>query len=350
MKTHDLDKNGLVNNIDWGNLPFGYYKTDYNLRCYYNNGTWSDPEVSESEYINLHIASTCLHYGQQAFEGLKAYRGRDDKIRLFRWRDNAKRMQHSAKGIMMPEVPQSLFEECIFRAVKLNKHYVPPYESGATLYIRPLLIGTTPEIGVKPSDAYVFMVFVSPEGPYFKEGFKPADYMICRDFDRAAPQGTGNLKVGGNYAASLQSLMMANEKGFNSVIYLDPKEKKYIDECGPSNFFAIKGNTYVTPKSQSILPSVTNKSLMEMARHLGMNVEERKIPVEELATFDEAGGCGTAAVISPIRKIVDPETNKIYEYSKDDKPGPVCEKLYHKLTNIQYGDEEDKFGWIDIVE
>jgi branched-chain amino acid aminotransferase len=226
---------------------------------------------------------------------------------------------------------------------------VPPYNSGATLYIRPLLIGITAEIGVKPSDEYLFMVFVSPEGPYFKEGFKPADYIIFREFDRAAPLGTGNLKVGGNYAASLLSLTKASSMGYNSVIYLDPKEKKYIDECGPSNFFAIKGDTYITPESASILPSVTNKSLMQMASHMGMKVEKRKVHVDELETFDEVGGCGTAAVISPIGKIIDPDNNKTYVFSKDGKPGPVSEKLYRKLTAIQFGDEEDIFGWIDIV-
>lgn len=348
MKKNKLN-NHLVQNINWSNLPFGYYKTDYNIRCYYKEGKWGELEVSDSEYINLHMASTCLHYGQESFEGLKAYRGKDDQIRLFRWRENAKRMQRSAKGIMMPEVPQDIFEEAIIKAVHLNKHYVPPYDSGATLYIRPLLIGITAEIGVKPSNEYLFMVFVSPEGPYFKEGFKPADYIIFREFDRAAPLGTGNLKVGGNYAASLLSLTKASKMGYNSVIYLDPKEKKYIDECGPSNFFAIKGDTYITPESSSILPSVTNKSLMQMASHMGMKVEKRKVHVEELETFDEVGGCGTAAVISPIGKIIDPDNNKTYVFSKDGKPGPISEKLYRKLTAIQFGDEEDIFGWIDIV-
>ncbi len=348
MKKNKLN-NHLVQNINWSNLPFGYYKTDYNIRCYYKDGKWGELEVSDSEYINLHMASTCLHYGQESFEGLKAYRGKDDQIRLFRWRENAKRMQRSAKGIMMPEVPREIFEEAIIKAVHLNKHYVPPYDSGATLYIRPLLIGITAEIGVKPSNEYLFMVFVSPEGPYFKEGFKPADYIIFREFDRAAPLGTGDLKVGGNYAASLLSLNKAGKMGYNSVIYLDPKEKKYIDECGPSNFFAIKGDTYITPESSSILPSVTNKSLMQMASSMGMKVEKRKVHVDELETFDEVGGCGTAAVISPIGKIIDPDNNKTYVFSKDGKPGPVSEKLYRRLTAIQFGDEEDVFGWIDIV-
>jgi branched-chain amino acid aminotransferase len=339
-----------MKNIDWTNLPFGYYKTDYNVRSYYKDGQWSDLEVSDSEYFSIHMASTCLHYGQEAFEGLKAYRGQDDKIRLFRWQENAKRIRHSAQGILMPDIPDNLFFNAIKKAVQLNNHYVPPYNSGATLYIRPLLIGITPEIGVKPSNEFMFIVFVSPEGPYFKEGFKPADYIICRSHDRAAPLGTGNFKVGGNYAASLKSLMEAVKKGYNSVVYLDPKEKKYIDECGPSNFFAIKKNTYITPDSPSILPSVTNKSLMEMAQSMGMKVEKRKVPVTELSSFEEAGGCGTAAVISPIRKIFDPDFDIVYEFSRDNKPGPVSVELYRKLTAIQYGDEEDIFGWIDIID
>ena len=194
------------------------------------------------------------------------------------------------------------------------------------------------------------MVFVMPVGPYFKEGFKPVNIMLCRDFDRAAPRGTGHIKVGGNYAASLASLEKAHTDGYSTALYLDACEKKYIDEAGPANFFGIKGNTYVTPDSRSILPSITNKSLQDLARDMGMKVEKRPVPVEELEEFDEAGACGTAAVISPIGKIVDPEKNKIYEISKNGKPGPVCTKLYERLISIQYGDAPDSFGWIEIVE
>jgi branched-chain amino acid aminotransferase len=193
-------------------------------------------------------------------------------------------------------------------------------------------------------------VFVTPVGPYFKEGFKPGDVIIYREYDRAAPLGTGNIKVGGNYAASLAAQNRARKEGFNAVLYLDPKEKKYIDECGPANFFAIKGNTYITPKSNSILSSVTNKSLMKLAEDMGMTVEVRPVEVNELDTFDEVGQCGTAAVISPINRVVDSNKNKTYEFCKDGKPGPVSEKLYKKLTAIQYGDEKDQFGWIDFVE
>jgi branched-chain amino acid aminotransferase len=336
--------------IDWKTLPFSFIKTDYNVRCYFRDGKWGKLEVSNSDQLTMPIASTCLHYGQESFEGLKAYRGQDGKIRIFRWNENAKRMINSAKGVLMEPVPEEIFHDAVCQAVKLNERFVPPYGSGATLYIRPLLIGVSPIIGVSPSIDYLFMVFVSPVGPYFKSGFKPGDYLICREFDRAAPLGTGTYKVGGNYAASLKSLSVAKEKGYTSVIYLDPKEKKYLDECGPSNFFAIKNNTYITPKSTSILPSVTNMSLIDLAKDMGLKVEARQVPVEELETFEEAGGCGTAAVISPIRKIVDEDKNKTYLYGNQQDAGPVCTALYQRLTAIQFGDEDDKFGWVEIIK
>ncbi|MBN1949613.1 MAG: branched-chain amino acid aminotransferase [Bacteroidales bacterium] len=339
-----------MENIDWKNLPFAYKKTDFNVRSYFKNGEWGEILVSDSEFINMHMASTCLHYGQEIFEGLKAYSGMDGKIRLFRWEENAKRMINSARGILMQEVPVELFREAVFKAVRLNEKYVPPYGFGATLYIRPFLVGLGPEVGVKAAKEYLFVVFVTPVGPYFRDGFAPVDIMICRKFDRAAPRGTGSYKVGGNYAASLQSLKEAHMAGFGTTLYLDACEKKYIDEAGPANFFGIKGNTYVTPKSNSILPSITNMSLMQLAEDEGMKVERRLIPVEELSEFDEVGACGTAAVITPIRKIVDPDTNKIYEYGDKNEPGPVCKRLYQHLTAIQTGDIEDKFGWISYLE
>ena len=340
----------MTQNINWGELPFGYQKTDYNVRCYYRNGKWGELEVSSSEIINIHMAATSLHYGQEAFEGMKAFTGKDGKIRLFRWQENAKRLANSARGIRMAEVPEDLFLAAVKKAIKLNLKYVPPYGSGASLYIRPLLIGTGAEVGVKPANEYLFMIFVTPVGPYFKEGFKPVDMMINRDFDRAAPLGTGSIKVGGNYAASLNALNEAHEKGFASAIFLDAKEKKYIDECGPANFFAIKGNTYVTPKSDSILPSITNMSLITLAEDLGLNVERRKMTVEELADFDEAGACGTAAVISPIKRIVDEKADRVYDFDNNGEPGPISVKLYENLLGIQTGDKEDKFNWVTIVE
>jgi branched-chain amino acid aminotransferase len=336
--------------FDWKNLPFGYIKTDFNIRCKFKDGKWGELEVSDSEYIDIHIAATGLHYGQEAFEGMKAYMGKDGKIRVFRWGENAKRLISSAEGVKMAPVPVELFKEAVFRAVYLNKRFVPPFGSGASLYIRPLLYGSGAEVGVKPASEYTFIVFVTPVGPYFKGGIKPVNMMICRDVDRAAPLGTGTFKVGGNYAASLRAIVKAKDEGYGSTIFLDAREKKYIDECGPANFFGIKDNCYITPKSESILNSITNMSLIEIAQSIGMKTERRRIPVEELSTFEEAGACGTAAVISPINKIVDPDVNKIYEYCKDGKPGAATLKLYNKLVGIQNGDVADEFGWMTEVE
>ena len=335
--------------IDWKNLSFGYIKTDYNVRCYYRDGKWGEVEVCSEETIPMHMAAVCLHYGQEAFEGMKAYRCPDGHVRVFRTEENAARMQSTARGLLMPEVSTEMFNSMIDRVVRLNERWIPPYESGATLYIRPLLIGTSPQVGVHPSSEYLFVIFVTPVGPYFKGGFSTNPYVITRDYDRSAPLGTGCYKVGGNYAASLKANQWAHEQGYSCEFYLDAKEKKYIDECGAANFFGIKDNTYVTPKSTSILPSVTNKSLMQLAEDLGMKVERRQIPEEELATFEEAGACGTAAVISPIERIDDPETGRSYVFSKDGKPGPISTKLFNKLIAIQYGTEPDVHGWTRIV-
>jgi branched-chain amino acid aminotransferase len=296
------------------------------------------------------MAATCLHYGQESFEGLKAFRSKDGKIRIFRMRDNALRMQDSSRGTMMAELPVELFEEAVVKAVKLNERFIPPYESGAALYIRPVLFGSGAQIGVKPATEYMFILFVSPVGPYFKGGFQTTPFVIMREFDRSAPLGMGKFKVGGNYAASLVAGQKAHEMGYSNIFYLDAKEKKFIDECGAANFFGIKNNTYVTPKSSSILPSITNKSLMQLALDLGMTVENRPVPVEELSEFEEAGACGTAAVISPIERIDDYDKQLTYVFSKDGKPGPVCEKLYNKLRAIQYGEEPDTHGWVTVVE
>ena len=339
-----------MENLNWSELGFGYIKTDYNVRCYYRDGKWGELEVSSSEIINIHMAATCLHYGQESFEGLKAFRGKDGKIRVFRMDENAKRMQSSSRGIKMAELPVEMFEEAVRKVVKLNERFVPPYESGAALYIRPLMIGLGAQVGVKPAPEYMFMIFVTPVGPYFKGGFQPSKVCVLREYDRAAPNGTGTIKVGGNYAASLRANKKAHDLGYSCEFYLDAKEKKYIDECGAANFFGIKDNTYITPKSSSILPSITNKSLMQLAEDMGIKVERRPIPEEELETFEEAGACSTAAVISPIQRIDDLENGKSYVISKDGKPGPICTKLYNKLRGIQYGDEPDTYGWISIIE
>ena len=338
-----------MTNIDWKNLAFGHLKTDYNVRCYYRNGEWGELEVSSSEEIPIHMAATCLHYGQEAFEGLKAFRGKDDKLRVFRMEENAKRLQKSCEGIMMAEFPVEKFKEAVRQAVKLNERFVPPYGTGASLYIRPLIIGTGPQVGVKPADEYLFIIFVTPVGPYFKGGFKTTPFVVTRKYDRAAPLGTGTYKIGGNYAASLRAGTEAVSMGYSNVFYLDAIEKKYIDECGAANFFGIRNDTYITPKSDSILPSITNKSLMQLAEHLGMKVERRPVGIEELETFEEAGACGTAAVISPIEKIDDLDNNKQYIFSKDGQPGPWSTKLFKLLQGIQYGEEEDIFNWCEII-
>ena len=300
-----------MKDIAWSELSFGYMPTDYNVRCCYRNGKWGEIEVCSDE--------------------------------------NAARLQSTCRGIMMPELPTELFVEMAKKVVRLNQEYIPTYESGATLYLRPLLIGTSAQVGVHPAEEYMFLIFATPVGPYFKGGFSTNPYVIIRDFDRSAPLGTGIYKVGGNYAASLRANHLAHEKGYACEFYLDAKEKKYMDECGAANFFGIKNNTYVTPKSTSILPSITNKSLMQLAEDFGMTVERRQIPEEELATFEEAGACGTAAVISPISYIDDLDTGQRFTFSKDGKPGPVSTKLYNHLRGIQYGTEEDKHGWTTVV-
>jgi branched-chain amino acid aminotransferase len=296
------------------------------------------------------MAATCLHYGQEAFEGLKAYRGKDDKIRIFRVEENANRMAQTAEYIRMIPPPIELFVEMVKKVVSLNKEFVPPYGTGATLYIRPLLIGTGPQVGVKPSNEYLLIMFVTPVGPYYKSGFTPIDVIIERNSDRAAPLGTGHIKVGGNYAGSLIAQEKAYKLGFSASLYLDAIEKRYIDEAGTANFYAIKNNTYITPHSHSILPSITNKSLLQLAEHLGIKTERRKIDIAELPTFEETGACGTAAVISPIDKIVDAENNVTYQYCKNGKPGPVSIKLYENLRGIQFGDIADPFNWVTIID
>ena len=336
--------------LDWNNIGFGYIPTDYNVRCYYKDGKWGEIEVSSSEIINIHMAATSLHYGQEIFEGLKAFRGKDGKIRIFRVEENANRIRQSAEGIKMAPVPVELFKEMVEKVVKLNERFIPPYGTGASLYIRPLELGMTANIGVKPSKEYLFMIMVSPVGPYFKEGFKPTNICIMREFDRVAPKGTGRWKVGGNYAASLEAGERAHELGYSAVLYLDPKEKKYIDECGPANFFAIKDGKYVTPASESILPSVTNKSLQQIAKDFGIEVEWRHMPLEELAEIDEAAACGTAAVASPIAEIHDLDTNVKYVVAKDGQPGPITTKLYNELRAIQLGEVEDVHGWNTVLD
>ena len=333
--------------LDWKNLSFGYLKTDYNIRSYFRNGAWTTPEMTSDETVNLHMAATGLHYGQEAFEGLKAFRGVDGQVRIFRADENGKRLASSAEYLRMAVPPLELFIDMVKQVVKANERFIPPYGTGASLYIRPVLFGSGPQVGVKPADEYLLIIFVTPVGPYYKEGFNPIRVIIDRDHDRAAPLGTGHIKAGGNYGASLISSEEAHDKGYPSVLYLDAKEKKHIDECGAANFFGIRDGRYITPKSHSVLPSITNMSLMTLAADLGLKVESRPVEAEELSTFSEAGACGTAAVISPIGSIYDPETNHTYTYNNGE-PGEWSKKLYHKLRAIQYARMEPGSGIVRI--
>ena len=338
-----------MENIDWKELGFGYLKTDWNARSTWRDGAWSPLQITRDEYLTLHMAATCLHYGQEAFEGLKAFRGVDGKVRIFRLEENAKRMIRTAEYTMMAPPTIELFREACVEMVRRNERFIPPYGTGASLYIRPLLIGSGPQVGVKPATEYMFVVFVTPVGPYYKTGFKPIAVMVDRHHDRSAPHGTGFVKVGGNYAASLLSGDIAHKAGYPSALYLDSAEKKYIDESGAANFFAIRDGVYITPKSPSILPSITNMSLRQLAADFGLAVEERPVEYAELPTFEEAGSCGTAAVISPIGKVYDPDEGKTYTFGDGVTPGPWCVKLYEALRGIQFGEREDIHGWNTVL-
>ncbi len=335
-------------NLDWPNLDFGYRDTDANIRYTWRDGSWGSGVLTAERTIALHIAATCLHYGQECFEGMKAYETKSGDVVLFRPEANAARITRSCEKIYMPAVPEKMFLEAVTKVVNANRRFVPPYGTGASLYIRPLVIGTGAEVGVKPAREYLFLVLVTPVGPYFKTGFKPMDMLVVEDVDRAAPLGVGDVKVGGNYAAGLRAGVPAKKRGFTDAIYLDAKEKKYIDECGPANFFAItKAGQYVTPESPSILPSITNMSLITLAEEMGLRPQRRHVPIEEIFDFTEAGCCGTATVITPIRSITWRDRKVVY--AKDDKPGKHCLALFNKLTAIQIGDEPDRYGWVHRV-
>ena len=335
-------------NIDWKNLGFDYVKTNVNARFYYKDGVWSEMEITDDEYIKMHMSTTCLHYGLECFEGLKAFRGVDGKVRLFRADENAKRMQASARKLCLPVPSVEMFVDACREVVSRNIDFVPPYESGASLYLRPVLIGSKVGLGVKASPEAMFIVFCSPVGPYFKGGMKPIKVVVDRMQDRAAPRGTGDIKAGGNYASSILSGEKAHDMGYSNVMYLDATEHKYIEECGAANFFGIMNGTYVTPKSPSILPSITNKSLRTLAEDMGLKVEERPVAVDELGEFEEAGACGTAAVISPIESVYDLDTDVKVSYGGE--VGKWSLALYNSLQDIQYGRAEDKFGWTIVVE
>jgi len=330
-------------NIDWSALGFDYHKTDWNIRYVFSDGKWSAMEVSDDEYIKMHMSSFCLHYGLELFEGLKAFCGVDGKVRIFRVADNARRLRASAERLCLPVPSVEMIVEGCKEVVRRNKAYIPPYGTGASLYIRPVMFGTSVGLGVKPAKEAMLVIYASPVGAYFKEGIKPIKVALDREQDRAAPRGTGDVKVGGNYAASIYSGQNAHNLGYSNVLYLDAATHSHIEEFGAANFFGIKEGRYITPKSPSILPSITNMSLRQLAADLGLTVEERTVPLEELSTFEEVGACGTAAVISPVSKIFDMQTNKVYEYGEE--VGPVSMKLFTLLQDIQYGRAEDKHGW-----
>ena len=342
MKSQAIKKADL----DWKNLPFDYIRTDYNVRSYYKDGKWSEPELTTDETIQMHMADPCLHYAQEAFEGLKAFETADGRIVTFRPDENAKRLQSSGGQILIPSIPEDMFLNAIQKVVSANARFVPPFGTGASLYIRPLVIGVGPQVGLGPAREYIFIVFVTPVGPYYKGGFKPVKALVIEEFDRAAPLGMGAYKVGGNYAAGLMGNDFAKKKGYPIILYLDPKEKKYVDEFGTSNFIGIWENKYITPSSKSILPSITNKSLAEIAKDMGMTVEKRQIEISEIEKFDEIGAVGTAAVITPINLIHYGEHDFVYG---NDEPGPIITKLYSKFTKIQTGEDEDKFGWLKEI-
>ena len=336
-------------NIDWSNLGFGYQKTDVRFVSNYTNGAWDNGILTEDDMITMSECAGVLQYAQTCFEGLKAYTTEDGRIVTFRPDLNAQRMYDSAKRLEMPCFPVDKFVDAVTEVVKANAAYVPPYGTGATLYIRPYMFGISPVIGVKPAENYQFRIFTTPVGPYFKGGVKPLTIKVS-DFDRAAPNGTGNVKAGLNYAMSLHAIVTAHNEGYDENMYLDAKSKTFVEETGGANFiFITKDNKVVTPKSDSILPSITRRSLMYVAKeYLGLEAEEREINVNELGDFAECGLCGTAAVISPVGKIVD-HGKEICLPSGMTSMGPVTQKLYDTLTGIQMGRIEAPEGWIHEI-
>ncbi len=337
-------------NIDWENLGFGYIKTDYRYVSDYKNGAWDEGRLTEDDNVVINECAGVLQYAQTVFEGLKAYTTEDGRIVTFRPDLNAERMVQSAERLEMPVFPADRFVDAVTQTVKANAAYVPPYGSGATLYIRPYMFGSNPVIGVKPADEYQFRVFTTPVGPYFKGGVKPLTIRVS-DFDRAAPHGTGHIKAGLNYAMSLHAIVDAHKNGYDENMYLDAATRKKVEETGGANFlFVTKDNTVVTPKSNSILPSITRRSLIHVAEaYLGLKVEEREVYLDEVEEFAECGLCGTAAVISPVGKIVD-HGKEIFLPSGMNEMGPVTKKLYDTLTGIQMGRIEAPEGWIHVIE
>lgn len=336
-------------NIDWANVGFGYHKTDKRYVSNYKDGKWDEGTLTEDSNIVLNESAGVLQYAQTCFEGMKAYTTVDGKVVVFRPDMNAKRMSDTAKRLEMPVFPEDRFVEAVEQVVKANLKFVPPYGTGATLYLRPFMFGSAPVMGVKPSAEYQFRIFASPVGPYFKGGAKPITLTVS-DFDRAAPHGTGHVKAGLNYAMSLHAIVTAHANGYDENLYPDALTRTKVEETGGANFFFVtKDNKVVTPKSDSILPSITRRSLMYVAKeYLGLETEEREVYLSELKDFAECGLCGTAAVISPVGKIVD-HGKEICFQSGMEKMGPISQKLYETLTGIQYGRIEAPEGWIRVI-
>ena len=336
--------------IDWENLGFGYMKTDYRYVANYKDGKWSSGQIISDDKVVINECACVLQYAQTCFEGLKAYRTKDNKVVCFRPDLNAERMEQSAERLQMPIFPKERFLDAVRQVVKANIDWVPPYGSGASLYIRPYMFGTNPVMGVKPADEYQFRIIVSPVGPYFKGGAKPLTLRVP-DFDRAAPKGTGHVKAGLNYAMSLYAIVDAHNQGYNENMYLDSATRTNVEETGGANIiFVTKDNEVLTPKSGSILPSITRRSLMYVAEHyLGLKAEERVIPFSEIKEFKECALCGTAAVLSPVGKVVD-HGSEIFFPSGMEKAGDITQKLYNTLTGIQKGEIEPPKGWIFEIE
>lgn len=344
-----MDKKMEKKDIDWGNLGFGYLQTEKRYVSHFRDGVWDDGILTEDANVVLNESAGVLQYAQTIFEGLKAYTTEDGHIVAFRPDLNGERMEASARRLEMPVFPKARFVDAVTEVVAANAAYVPPYGSGATLYIRPYMFGANPVIGVKPADVYQFRIFCTPVGPYFKGGVKPLTICVS-DFDRAAPHGTGNIKAGLNYAMSLHAIMSAHAAGFDENMYLDPGTRTKVEETGGANFlFVTKDGKVVTPKSDSILPSITRRSLVHVAKeYLGLEAQEREVFLEELKDFAECGLCGTAAVISPVGKIVD-HGREICLPSGMTQMGPVTKKLYETLTGIQMGRIEPPKGWIHVI-
>ena len=335
--------------IDWAKLGFGFSDVNCHIRYVWKDGAWGEPQMVKDPVITMHIGASCLHYGQECFEGLKVFRQKNGRVVAFRPEANAERMQRTAVRTCMPPVPTEMFMEALNLAVKKNADYIPPYGTGGSLYVRPLLIGSGAQIGVAPADTYTFVMLVTPAGAYYKGGLKPVRAVILDDYDRAAPLGMGDVKVGGNYAASIFAHEKAKHMGFPVELYLDAKSHTYVEEFATSNFLGIKKDgTYVTTDSRSVLPSVTNMTLRQICEDEGRKVEVRHVPYEELKEFAEVAACGTAVVVTPVWQIV--RGDETLTLGDSEKAGPVITDLFEKVQGIQYGELPDAHGWCVPIE